>query len=227
MQALALQTAFGSYRGEGAVWVAGQRLAVNRDYDFGIALGVPDLGPAVAAGARLDANRALAAQLATAGWNTMFDARLRTVVAQSGTCAGSEASGVYVYALLFGTDHARLQVMLEIRRPGRSTLYLALVSAEHPLAGSDSWTTNDAALLSAEVAAGASSLLGRCAELVEIADSAAPLAASQQRCSVGGRETLTGCLARARDGKPVLVIKEPTPMLVLCSPEVAAPVSAQ
>jgi hypothetical protein len=227
VQALELQTAFGSYRGQGAVWVAGQRLAVNREYDFGIALGVPDLGPAVAAGARLDANRALAAQLATAGWNTTLDARLRNVAAQPGMCAGTGGSELYVYALLFGTDHARLQMMLEIRRSGRSTLYLAQVSAEHPLAGSDSWTTSDAALLPAEVAAGASALLGRCAELVELADSSAPLAASQQRCSVGGKEILAGHLARTRDGQPVLIVKDPTPMLVLCSPEIAAPVSAR
>ena len=88
----------------GGVWVDDQALMVNRDYDFGAALGLEGLGPAVAAGARKEANASVAADLRNMPSLELGDA-FSSTADQSGECRGNSAkhpTDVAVFGLLYG-----------------------------------------------------------------------------------------------------------------------------
>lgn len=114
---LDLAARLGAYLSQGAAWVPGQPLAVNRDYDFMLAMSIDSgVGAGLAAKKRQDENRAFAQRLTALSQidsNALLDALCRA--APQHGCAARAGQGVRIYGLLFGDTDARLLVVLETR----------------------------------------------------------------------------------------------------------------
>lgn len=138
---LDLEPRLGSYLAQDAVWVPGQPLVVNRDFDFMLAMSLEGgIGAGLAAKKRQDENRALAEQLAalpTIDTGGVFDALCG---AAPTACAERADQTVRIYGLLYGAVDAKLVVLLETEgSPTPATRY-AVVANEGATAA---WNQGD------------------------------------------------------------------------------------
>lgn len=129
---LDLAARVGPYLSQDAAWVPGQPLAVNRDFDFMLAMSLEGgLGAGLAAKKRQDENRALAQQLAVLppiDSSALLDA-LCSAAPQHG-CADRAGQSIRIYGLLFGDKEAGLLVVLETQTTGEPpTLHAVLANA--------------------------------------------------------------------------------------------------
>jgi hypothetical protein len=117
-----------AYHVRDARWVHGWPLLVNREYDFSIAFGLPNVGPALAAAKRRDANTALASRLAS-----LHPIEPRKLLhhlrgACGASCVAVPHGRSTLYGVLFGVRSARLRLVLESGST-RAPLYQAVTSA--------------------------------------------------------------------------------------------------
>jgi hypothetical protein len=132
-----------AYDVTGGVWVTGQPLLINQEFDFSIGLGLPDIGPAIAAGARKKGNEETA-QL----FERMAPVALTDLVTQAmGKGPAKTVAGqVTVYGILFGQPQAQLRAILEIHdpdtEPSADPLRFVYVSEWRPIQGNASWSIN-------------------------------------------------------------------------------------
>jgi len=149
---------FGPYRGEGAAWVRGCPLAVNRDYDFATALMLPEVGAAVAAQRRQTDNAALAAELSRAPRCDVTRHFLAALAPRPADALRRSRTTLTIYALLFGGEAARLQTFVIAEAPNRPVSRTIHVSGERPVAGPGSWSADHGAALWRALRAGVSHL---------------------------------------------------------------------
>jgi hypothetical protein len=138
---------FGSYAGRDAAWVSRCRLAVNREFDFGLAVGLPGVGAGIAAGKRKQENRTLAESLTTFARCDMERTLSEAMALCGERCAGLSDSTINLAALLFGSERARLRLVLESARSGRQPIRIVYISDELATAGPKSWSESHAAAL--------------------------------------------------------------------------------
>lgn len=202
---LDLSARLGEYQGRDAAWVPGLPLAVNRDFDFALALSIEGVGPGIAARKRRDANLEFAQRLSEVA---AFDAQaqLEALCAASPRFACEHLAGeqVRIYGLLFGERDARLQVVLEIAPVAAERMLYIAVSEARPIAA-----FLEAGVLQQVFGHAAADLAG------SLAESASPDTALST-CMVGGTAKLTGRRLVSRAGHALLLVEEPTARKVLC-----------
>lgn len=203
---LNVQQRLSNYEIRDAVWVPNQPILVNRDFDFGVALSLEDIGPAIAVVQRRKANAALAQRLASippidAG--RLLHALCRPSPAFD-SCAQLAARSLRIYGLLFGEHDARLQVVLEVNgAEGRPYLYSALTEAR-PV---DAFVTPGVA--QAAFTTGLVTMAPWIASGWEAT-------ATDGRCNIGGAAKLHGKVIQSSPNHILLVIPGEHPRRLLC-----------
>ncbi len=127
---LDLAARVGTYLATDAVWVPGQPLAVNRDFDFATAMTMEGIGPALAAAKRKKDNDAFAARLSALPTIDPI-VLLHALCAPPGAaCETMSNRTARIYGLLFGEHGARLQVFVDVEpTPTAPALSYAAVTA--------------------------------------------------------------------------------------------------
>jgi hypothetical protein len=181
-----------------AAWAGAHPILVGRDFDFSLALG-DMINPGLAASMRQQGNRETAEKLAALGDIGLAPAFMRAIAADARSCEPFAGKQVWLYAFLYGTTDARVQVVLRMpgapgaanargtTDPSAPTQFIA-VSSAHPLNGEQSWLDGDGHLLREAVQAGASLL----ARLATGAYLSTQPGACRLRCPIGGTEAWTG-----------------------------------
>lgn len=202
-----------TYQLTGATWVDGMPLLVNRDFDFAMAMSLPDIGPAIAAGQRLENNKKVAALFD--GTPIDFAAEFEADLDKCGPeCAGASAllagKTPVLFGLLYGHEDTRLQVILEVHEPDLldrqdgeklEPLRFIIVSNPKPLTGEGSWTATDGAAVASEVRQSVARLLA-VANSYQALVGAATVADAREAlsCPIGDREkTAVEALAGQKD----------------------------
>jgi hypothetical protein len=197
----------GPYPAQSAAWIRGQPVAVNHDFDFGIALAMEDgMGAGIAAAKRISKNAAFAEQLAKLepiDPHTLLQRLCSDVPSACTKLAGARAR---IFGLLYGERAARLRVVLErVDATASDPIYVSI---------SDALTLDD--LARPGVLAGAFSReLGRILALIEAPSQAT--GAEGGRCAAGDSTTIAGHVI-ARDGpRVILAATDPLPARVSCA----------
>ncbi len=133
-----------AYELTGGVWVKEQPLFINHDFDFSVAMGIPDIGPAIAAGQRKKKNEDAAAlfeALPRFALHAQFNKAVKNL--GQGKRLGGE---VRLYGILFGNPQAHLKVILEVVKktdaaPEGPTRFI-FVTESLPLKGDNSWSAH-------------------------------------------------------------------------------------
>lgn len=205
LPSLDLEARFGGYIARDAAWSAGQPLAINRDFDFGVAMSMQDIGPGLAAKRRRDGNEELANQLAGlapldpgALLQMLCDAPPRT------TCQQLAAQSVRLYGLLWGDKDARLLVVLEVVEPAPRFSVHATISDARPLA----------AFL--EPNALGSAFHDGLAALATVIDKTAPPTATTGACELSPGAKLAGRVIANEAAFTLLTLDTPSAPRVLC-----------
>jgi hypothetical protein len=204
LRALDLAARVGTYVAQDAVWISGQPLAVNRDFDFAIAAALDIEGAGIAAAQRRSANVALTRtleRLAAIDPHRLLQARCTV---QPASCAGLHGHEIRLYGVLFGARSARLRTILEIADATPSAR--VYVSVSDAMAVSE-FEKPDVlrSIFEREI--------DRVLGLLKVTH--APTAAEAQ-CPSGDSTSITGQLV-ARDGLRVMLLaSDPQPMLVTC-----------
>jgi hypothetical protein len=204
---------FGSYQSRDALWVPGQLVAVNRDYDYQLAA-VGDAGPALALVRRRTANRALVRELLEMQVEPITPDWLAATLARHFKArklpAGLEQ--LRVYGLLFGERSARLQVIAEWGHDEQSQSVGAV---------SEAWPVKKYTQRRALRHAFGEALEAIAAVIAE-GPQLATTAHLETRCAVGGRAWVDGILlsqsAKAQ-GRAVVAVKNRPSMRVSCPRE--------
>ena len=215
LRALDLGTRLGTYQARDAEWVGGQPVVVNRDYDFQLAMSMHyRVGPALAASRRQEANRELAQQVEK--MRPIVPAELFAELERrcEGRCPELHAETARLYAVLYGTETARLRVVLETDDPRRGSLQLVSVGSPHAATEFAS-----EGLLRSELDRG----LGRLhALLSEVPSTPTELGdeATLGRCRVGGTESVDGqVIGRSGDNVVMALRASPSPARAACPTE--------
>jgi hypothetical protein len=127
----------------GGVWVKDQPLLINQDFDFAMGMGLPDIGPAIAAGQRKKGNEEVA-QLLEAMPPLRLDVILQKHMKDS--TFKNPLEQITLYGILFGQPNAHLRVILETRNTqgeDEKNLRLIYVTDWASVRGEDSWTSNN------------------------------------------------------------------------------------
>jgi hypothetical protein len=125
----------------GGEWLDGQPLFVNRDFDFGMAMTLPDIGPAIAAGTRLKGNRDTAAALADMPALDLSSRLARSLAErQRDDRIPEKIAGfggeIRLYGVLYGHPQASVWSLLEVSKQTESMSVerVMIVSAKQDLA---------------------------------------------------------------------------------------------
>jgi hypothetical protein len=203
--ALDLGNRVGPYQARSAVWIPGQPVAVNHEFDFGIALGI-ESGAGIAAAKRQSKNEALAERLAKLDPLDPQALLQRLCPHSRSGCAKLVGARVRVYGLLFGERAARLRVLFE----------LADGQPSHPIDASLSDAIPVERFAEPGVLAGAfEAELGRVLRLME--DPAAAPSAERGRCNAGDNATVEGHVIVRDEQRVVLAATDPEPVRVSCA----------
>lgn len=145
----------------GGLWLEGQPLYINKEFNFGMAMSIEGAGVAIAVGMRTSKNKALAEQLSSLA-PLQLNERLHALLSNKRADVG--AGHIAVYGILYGQPQAHLRTVLELYpsdalandnnidasetvaqkvEPERFVFY----SAWMPATGDASWTANDGELL--------------------------------------------------------------------------------
>jgi len=188
-----------------AVWVPGQPLAVNRDFDFALAMSMDAIGPGLAARKRQDANVALAKRLAelpplepNALLRSLCPAPPRTA------CTALTGKQVRIYRLLFGERSARLQLMLEVESSQDDASRYGAVTEAFPIEALH------------EPEALSKRFLEAAAQTAVALSSAAATGGATGACKAGDGATFEGRVVTATANHAVLLITEPRPARIVC-----------
>lgn len=134
----------------GGVWVQGQPLFINQDFDFSMAIALLDIGPAIAAGNRIKGNKEAAKLfegMPKLGLQRYFDAALKAAASRDRNKLLKNKDSVKLYGILFGQPKAHLRVILEIdgNRDEKSDKPLRFIYVTDwlPLKGENSWSSNN------------------------------------------------------------------------------------
>jgi hypothetical protein len=203
---LDLRGAFGRYRAEGLVWVQKQPLAVNSDYDFSVALEIEDIGPAIAARNRIDANTRTVEKI-----GPMPELALeREFAASSRNDATMKRQykkiRVAIYGLLFGRESARLQTVVEFHDASNNFIFrVVYISEGRPLEGEKSWLNDNAQPLATTMRKSARilgseyiGLLERGALLTDSPSNSTAEGGLERKCPVGNKEKVEGLVVARR-----------------------------
>jgi hypothetical protein len=203
---LDLAARVGSYAAQDAVWVPGQPIAVNRGFDFAIAIALEGMGAGIAAAQRQTSNADLARTLAALE-PIDVQALLRAKCDdRPAACAVLTGYQIYLYGLLFGDKAARLRVVLEFGDAQGAPLYVS-VSDAHLVAD-----FGKSGVLRSTFALEIGHIL-RLLELPHISES------SDERCSAGDSTQVTGKRISRDGSRVVLLALDPAAMLVTCGLE--------
>jgi hypothetical protein len=204
LPSLDLSARFDEYLVRDAAWVPGLPLAINRDFDFALAMSLDGIGAGIAAKKRRDANLELAQRLSGVA-PLDHDALLQALCAASpAACERLAGARVRIYGLLFGEHDARLQVVLEVAAAKLEPALYQVVTEAHPVE-----TFLEAGVLlhafQRATADMASAMFG----------SASPDTALGG-CRVGGTAKVEGRLLESTPSHTVLLLERPTTLRVLC-----------
>ena len=130
-----------AYELTGCIWVKGQPLLINQDFDFSMAMGLPDIGAAVAAGTRKKGNEEVVKLLQDMPPLALED-RFNEAIKSS--LMNPQEKEIKLYGILFGQPDAHLRTILELydhqENPGRDPLRFIYISDWRPVKGDPSWT---------------------------------------------------------------------------------------
>lgn len=130
LRSLDLAARIGEYEARDAVWADGQPLVVGRDFDFALVGGLPaGVGAGLAAAKRQRENLELAQRIAQQprlDVESLFDVLLRTCADCRPLVVGKR---FVIYGILYGSETARLSVVVELREPQTSAATYIAVSA--------------------------------------------------------------------------------------------------
>src|SRR3569832_2318751 len=130
----------------GGVWVKGQPILINHEFDFSMAMSLPDIGPAIAAGNRKKVNEETAKlfeNLPALSLEALFQKSLD----RSGLKVPRDKE-VRLYGILLGQPDAHLRVILEMQENKVKTKAeedlkrFVYVTEWIPLKGDDSWSAS-------------------------------------------------------------------------------------
>lgn len=127
----------------GSVWVKNQPLLINQDFDFGMAMSLPDIGPGIAAGQRKKGNEEVA-QILEAMPPLHLDAIFKRHMKNSDSMG--QPKRVTLYGVLFGQPNAQLRVILESKSTaGEDEKHSRFIYATDwaVVRGENSWTSNN------------------------------------------------------------------------------------
>jgi hypothetical protein len=205
-----IETRVEPYQSRDSVWVPGQPIVVNRDFDFGVALGAGDIGPGIAAAQRRQGNLALAQRLSSL---EPIDAaaRVRALCSQPhALCTRFAGAHVRVYGLLFGDREARLRIIFEPADGNADVAaYSALTDARAVSAFAEPQTL--LAMFDKGLAA--------VADLLDAGDAPAPASTATGQCKIGDRAQMRGQVIANDDQRVVLLVSDPRPTRLSCPKE--------
>lgn len=124
------------YELTGGVWVKNKPLFVNHDFDFGMAMAVPDIGPAIAAGTRIKKNKETA---------ELFTEKLdlEGAIVSKGRLIHAEHP-IRIYGVLYGHPKALLRIIMEfLDSNDQPPLRFVFVTEAHALQGENSWSADN------------------------------------------------------------------------------------
>lgn len=212
------------YWSTGGAWVPNCPILVNREFPFEIALD-SEMGAGIAAALRQQANEVVArriGQLNESGALSQSLSGMQPIGAGEGPTA--ESLRLLSYAILFGVQDARVQVVLEAAQDRESTVQLGpkrhvAISEARPIEGPESWLEHDGSNLNAALRRG----LAEALYTYRVTDeSAAPESRSQATngagsCPVGGNEQWRGQVVtlKGRAGVQIQHLLVTTPVLTL------------
>jgi hypothetical protein len=194
----------GTYAAQDAVWVRGHPVAVNRDFDFAIALGLDTVGAGIAASRRKAANAGLAEKLA--GIEPIDPQKLLATQCAAHPAACKRFSGhtICLYGLLFGEHAARLRVVLELVGDSDAPLYVAISDAR--AIGEFEKPDILRSTFAAEI--------GRALDMIEASQNSE---SSEEQCEAGDSTHVAGKRVARDPSRVVLLASDPNPMLVTCA----------
>jgi len=220
---------FEGYQLEGGAWVSGRPILVNRDFDFGSAMSIEDIGPAIAAGKRISGNQEVADRLSRLPPMDLNGAFEKQVTACGRDCGELNGKRVRLFGLLYGENQARLQVVLEIEpggqpaQPARTANQRAIerfvwVSSARPLEGPESWLRDDGAAIKATAEASLPLLLQLFRGYRRHLQKQPVGPAKDVGCAVGGNERASGRVL-GREGRDVVLLHKKMPTTILACEE--------
>ncbi len=214
---LPLEDRLGAYLTRDARWAPGQPVLINRDFDFGFAMGLEGVGPGLAAARRISGNSDVAQRLAGVAKVPPEAVRAR-ILSRLGPREKRGASAlleraVRVYGVLFGVESARLQVILEASDArGAPERYVAVTPARSVLAFTEPGALDEA------FAAGAVGI----AALLSATRTWPPPDRERARCNVGDGAYIEGRRASQEEGSTVLAVTEPRASWLWCPTDALA-----
>lgn len=129
-----------AYELTGGIWVEGQALFINHDFDFGMAMGIPDIGPAIAAGLRKKRNEEVATLfkvLSPLSLESLFNEAIKKSDKKN-TIRGD----LRLYGILFGYPEAHLKVILETNEGDDTPNRFIYLTDWLPIEGDQSWSAD-------------------------------------------------------------------------------------
>jgi len=142
-----------SYDLTGAVWVEGQPLLVNKDFNFGMAMSLEGVGTAIAVGMRKNKNEELAEKLSTIP-PLALNEKLQLTLGDIKNI--HDKYQITVFAMLYGQPLANLQTFVELQPLSslvEKNTFQRFVSVSDwvELEGEQGWLANDGILISKNI----------------------------------------------------------------------------
>lgn len=220
---------FGSYLAQDSVWVEKHQLFINQNFDFAIAMSIPDIGAGLAAKKRQEANKKASEQLTSIPAVNLKETFERSVAEYQDIQREPIRVRVVLYGLLFGDKKARLQSVLELTAltedkdtKERPTLRFVTVSEVKPLSGDGSWSSDNGSALIDAIRIGTEQLVSLFYEYRKSEDELLSSKAEGKpsaKCPVGGNQKVEGKLVAKKGSRTILRLDRRHPTLLSCESE--------